>query len=55
MSERLYDDVDPIETNDWVQAIESVIREEGEERAKFLIKKMLLKLGVYHHDIFNNV
>ncbi|MDT1858198.1 pyruvate dehydrogenase subunit E1, partial [Acinetobacter baumannii] len=26
MSERLHNDVDPIETRDWLQAIESVIR-----------------------------
>ena len=29
MSERFPNDVDPIETRDWLQAIESVIREEG--------------------------
>ena len=28
MSERLHNDVDPIETRDWLQAIESVIRED---------------------------
>ena len=28
MSERFPNDVDPIETRDWLQAIESVIREE---------------------------
>ena len=37
MSERLQNDVDPIETRDWQQAIESVIREEGVERAQYLI------------------
>ena len=31
MSERLQNDVDPIETRDWLQAIESVIREEGDQ------------------------
>lgn len=41
MSERLNNDVDPIETRDWLQAIESVIREEGIERAQFLIEKVL--------------
>ncbi|AEO08013.1 pyruvate dehydrogenase (acetyl-transferring), homodimeric type [Buchnera aphidicola] len=41
MSENLYHDVDPIETSDWVQAIESVIRQEGRERAYFLIEKIL--------------
>ncbi|WP_213991603.1 pyruvate dehydrogenase (acetyl-transferring), homodimeric type [Sodalis sp. dw_96] len=41
MSERLYNDVDPIETRDWLQAIESVIREEGIERAQYLIDQVL--------------
>ena len=41
MSERLQNDVDPIETRDWLQAIESVIREEGVERAQFLIDQVL--------------
>jgi pyruvate dehydrogenase E1 component len=33
--------VDPIETRDWLQAIESVIREEGVERAQYLIDQLL--------------
>ncbi len=41
MSERLNNDVDPIETRDWLQAIESVIREEGVERAQYLIDQVL--------------
>ncbi|CAJ0962616.1 unnamed protein product [Ranitomeya imitator] len=41
MSERFQNDVDPIETRDWLQAIESVIREEGVERAQYLIEKLL--------------
>lgn len=41
MSERLHNDVDPIETRDWLQAIESVIREEGVERAQYLIDQLL--------------
>ncbi|CUX96323.1 Pyruvate dehydrogenase E1 component [Candidatus Gullanella endobia] len=41
MSEHLYNDVDPIETRDWLQAIKSVIRKEGIERAKFLIDQVL--------------
>lgn len=41
MSERLYNDVDPIETCDWIQAIESVIREEGIKRAQDLIHQVL--------------
>ncbi|CAL4320712.1 pyruvate dehydrogenase (acetyl-transferring), homodimeric type [Buchnera aphidicola] len=46
MSEILYHDVDPVETNDWIQSIESVIREEGVERAKFLIEKILEKSNI---------
>lgn len=41
MSERFPNDVDPIETRDWLQAIESVIREEGVERAQYLIDQLL--------------
>ncbi|WP_295164617.1 pyruvate dehydrogenase (acetyl-transferring), homodimeric type [uncultured Buchnera sp.] len=53
MSENLYnDDVDPVETNDWVQSIESVIREEGLERAKFLIEKILKKSKITRENFF---
>ena len=41
MSDILNNDVDPIETRDWLQAIESVIREEGVERAQYLIDQLL--------------
>lgn len=41
MSDMINHDVDPIETRDWLQAIESVIREEGLERAQFLIDQVL--------------
>ncbi len=41
MSEQVNNDVDPIETRDWLQAIESVIREEGVERAQYLIEQVL--------------
>ncbi len=33
--------MDPIETRDWLQAIESVIREEGVDRAQFIIEQVL--------------
>ncbi|AKC31918.1 pyruvate dehydrogenase (acetyl-transferring), homodimeric type [Candidatus Pantoea carbekii] len=42
MSEHLQNDVDPIETRDWLQAIESVIHQEGVERAQYLINKILI-------------
>ena len=41
MSECLDDDVDPIETNEWLQSIESVIHKEGIERAQYLVKRIL--------------
>lgn len=41
MSTQISNDVDPIETQDWLQAIESVIREEGVERAQFLLEKLV--------------
>lgn len=41
MSEIVNHDVDPIETGDWLQAIESVIREEGVERAQYLIDQVM--------------
>ncbi|QCI24293.1 pyruvate dehydrogenase (acetyl-transferring), homodimeric type [Buchnera aphidicola (Muscaphis stroyani)] len=52
MSERFYDDVDPVETSDWVEAIESVIRNEGLERAKFLIEQILKKSKINRVDFF---
>lgn len=54
MSEQLYHDVDPIETNDWVQAIESVIREEGYERAYFLIEQILKKSQINKIKFFKS-
>ncbi|QJC37734.1 pyruvate dehydrogenase (acetyl-transferring), homodimeric type [Enterobacteriaceae endosymbiont of Donacia bicoloricornis] len=57
-----YNDVDPIETNDWIQSIESVIKEEGIERAKFLLKKTIIHLNknkvifnIYNDDYINSI
>ncbi|XBC43491.1 MAG: pyruvate dehydrogenase (acetyl-transferring), homodimeric type [Buchnera aphidicola (Meitanaphis flavogallis)] len=44
MTELLFNDIDPIETNDWVQGIESVIREEGIERANFIVQSVIERL-----------
>lgn len=43
MSDLINNDVDPIETRDWLNGIESVIREEGVERAQFLIEQVINK------------
>jgi len=47
MSKDLNRDIDPIETYDWEQAIESVISKEGLQRAVFLIHKVLKKARKY--------
>ncbi|XBC41951.1 MAG: pyruvate dehydrogenase (acetyl-transferring), homodimeric type [Buchnera aphidicola (Kaburagia rhusicola rhusicola)] len=44
MTEFLFNDIDPIETDDWVQGIESVIREEGIERANFIVQSVIERL-----------
>lgn len=43
MSDTLNHDVDPAETNDWLDAIDSIIREEGIERAQFIIDRLMDK------------
>jgi pyruvate dehydrogenase E1 component len=43
------DDYDPVETQEWVDALSSLIRYEGEERAQFIISQLIEtanKLGV---------
>jgi pyruvate dehydrogenase E1 component len=37
-------DLDPIETNEWLEAINSVIKEEGIERASFIMTKLAKKV-----------
>ncbi|BFR92013.1 pyruvate dehydrogenase (acetyl-transferring), homodimeric type [Buchnera aphidicola str. APS (Acyrthosiphon pisum)] len=54
MSENLYNDVDPIETRDWVQAIESVIRREGHKRAHFLIEQVLKTAKINRKEFFRS-
>ncbi|WHL24942.1 MAG: pyruvate dehydrogenase (acetyl-transferring), homodimeric type [Candidatus Blochmannia vicinus] len=41
MLECLSNDVDPIETQDWLQSISSVIQKEGVKRAQFLINQIV--------------
>lgn len=41
MSDMLRNDVDPIETNDWLLALDSLVREEGVERAQFIIDQVM--------------
>ena len=43
-------DIDKIETNEWLEAIRSVIKIEGNERATFLIKE-LARYANQHHGV----
>lgn len=36
-------DIDPIETQEWLEALFSVLKEEGPERAKYLINELVIK------------
>ncbi|ABL98586.1 pyruvate dehydrogenase (acetyl-transferring), homodimeric type [Shewanella amazonensis] len=38
---QMLQDLDPIETQEWLAALESVVREEGVERAQFLLEQVL--------------
>ncbi|WWP00489.1 MAG: pyruvate dehydrogenase (acetyl-transferring), homodimeric type [Candidatus Dasytiphilus stammeri] len=52
-----FNDLDPVETHEWEQAIESVILKEGVERALYLIERIIIKArqnGVKVHPIINN-
>lgn len=43
MSNAPMNDIDPIETKDWISSIESLIREEGTERAQYIIEQIASK------------
>ena len=34
-------DLDPVETREWLESIDSVLRAEGPERAHFLIERLI--------------
>jgi len=36
-----YDDIDPVETGEWLESIDSVLAQHGPERAHFLLNKMI--------------
>ncbi|MCV2508696.1 MAG: pyruvate dehydrogenase (acetyl-transferring), homodimeric type [Candidatus Lightella neohaematopini] len=48
MSNLTNDDIDVIETDEWIQSIESVIHHDGIRRAKYLLKCMLQHLNKYN-------
>ena len=36
----IIDDIDPIETNEWLDALESVAKNEGSDRAHYILQKL---------------
>ncbi|HVL02721.1 MAG TPA: hypothetical protein VM553_23035, partial [Dongiaceae bacterium] len=38
--ERFYDDVDPVETQEWIDALDSVLENVGPERATYLLDRL---------------
>ncbi|WP_018692418.1 pyruvate dehydrogenase (acetyl-transferring), homodimeric type [Algicola sagamiensis] len=43
MSDILAHDIDPLETDEWIDALEAVLEEEGPERAHYLLEKLIDK------------
>ncbi|XBC38359.1 MAG: pyruvate dehydrogenase (acetyl-transferring), homodimeric type [Buchnera aphidicola (Floraphis meitanensis)] len=54
MTEFLFNDIDPIETDDWIKGIESVIREEGIERASFIVNSVIKRLEQKNIKVIKN-
>ncbi|VFP84231.1 Pyruvate dehydrogenase E1 component [Candidatus Erwinia haradaeae] len=56
MSKNLHYDVDPMETNEWLEAVKSVIREEGIERAQYLIDEIskIVRQDDMHRDLIRS-
>jgi pyruvate dehydrogenase E1 component len=38
-----FHDIDPIETKEWLEALQSVLKHEGKERAQFLLQNLIDK------------
>jgi pyruvate dehydrogenase E1 component len=48
---KMWDDTDPTETKEWLDALASLLKHEGVERAAFIMEKLLQKAagaGVGH-------
>lgn len=43
MSDTNLKDIDPSETQEWLDALQTIIEEEGKERAHFLLEKLIEK------------
>ena len=42
---KAWDDIDPPETKEWLDALNSVLKYEGPERARFILEKLLVSAG----------
>lgn len=51
MSDILKNDVDPIETLEWLASLESLLREEGPQRAQFILEQLAEKARVSGVDV----
>ncbi|MBZ6072287.1 pyruvate dehydrogenase (acetyl-transferring), homodimeric type [Aeromonas schubertii] len=51
MSDILKNDVDPIETLEWLASLESLLREEGPERAQFILEQLAEKARASGVDV----
>lgn len=40
MQDEMIDDIDPIETREWMEALESVAKNDGDDRARYLLRKL---------------
>jgi pyruvate dehydrogenase E1 component len=44
-------DSDPVETNEWLESLDALLREQGPERAHFILTKLLRRAQVDHVDL----
>ena len=46
-------DIDPTETKEWIEALQSVLDQDGSERAHFLIEQLVGNLGIILFLLYN--
>ncbi|NLJ93200.1 MAG: pyruvate dehydrogenase (acetyl-transferring), homodimeric type, partial [Aeromonadales bacterium] len=54
MSDILKNDVDSVETQEWLDALESLIRQEGPERAQYIYERLTTKAIKSGVDVVRN-
>lgn len=48
-------DIDPVETREWLDALQSVLKNDGEERAIFLLKQLLNQANTNGFDFKTSI